>query len=99
MLNAVDLDSHFGYDLLILQKHHLTGAEEPAFVELKFNLRDRDDFNHSFEHLMALVCWETKLIPDDEIVDIQYSRWRKQTTSDPTPSTFLTIHPVDGISK
>jgi hypothetical protein len=71
MLNVVDLDSHFGYDLLILQKHHLTGALEPAFVELKFNLRDRDDFNHSFEHLLGLVCWETKLSPEDEILDIQ----------------------------
>jgi hypothetical protein len=71
MLNVIDLDSHFGYDLLIIQKHHLTGAEEPAFVELKLNLRDREDFNHSFEHLSALVCWETRLVPDDEIVDIQ----------------------------
>jgi hypothetical protein len=71
MLNVIDLDSHFGYDLLILQKHHLTGAEEPAFVELKLTLRDRDDFNHSFDHLMALVCWETKLSPEDEILDIQ----------------------------
>jgi hypothetical protein len=71
MLNVIDIDSHFGYDLLILQRHHLTGDEEPAFVELKFNLRDREDFNHSFEYLMALVCWETKLSPEDEILDIQ----------------------------
>ena len=71
MLNVIDLDSHFGYDLLILKRHHLTGTEEPAFVELKFNLRDRDDFNHSFEHLEALVCWETKLSSEDEILDIQ----------------------------
>ncbi len=74
MLKVIDLDSHFGYDLLVLQKHHLTGAEEPAFVELKFNLRDSQDFNHSFEHLSGLVCWETKLRPDDELIDIQGRR-------------------------
>lgn len=74
LLKVIDIDAHFGYDLLILKKHHLTGAEEPAFVELKFNLRDRDDFNHSFEYLEAIVCWETRLNHDDEILDIREHR-------------------------
>ncbi len=63
-LNVVDLDSHFGYDLLVLQKHHLTDAQEPAFVELKHNLRDSADFNHSFDYLSRIVCWETSLRED-----------------------------------
>lgn len=71
MLNVVDIDSHFGYDLLILERHYLTGVELPSFVELKFTLRDREDFNHSFEHLRAIVCWDSKLKIEDEIVDIQ----------------------------
>jgi hypothetical protein len=70
-LNVVDLDSHFGYDLLVLRKHHLTGAEEPAFVELKHNLRDSADFNHSFDYLSSIVCWETSLHEDEELRDIR----------------------------
>jgi hypothetical protein len=69
-LKVIDLDSHFGYDLLVVRKHHLTGSEEPAFVELKHNLRDREDFNHSFEYLSSVVCWETGLNEDEELRDI-----------------------------
>jgi hypothetical protein len=72
-LKVIDLDSHFGYDLLVIKKHHLTDAEEPAFVELKFNLRDSDDFNHSFEYLSSIVCWETNLHEDEELRDIRDS--------------------------
>lgn len=74
MLNVVDLDSHFGYDLLVLRKHHLTDQDEPAFVELKHNLRDSKDFNHSFEYLSTIVCWETNLHAEEELVDIQERR-------------------------
>ena len=70
-LKVVDLDSHFGYDLLVLRRHHLTDAEEPAFVELKYNLRDSADFNHSFDYLSSIVCWETNLHEDEELVDIR----------------------------
>ncbi|MEZ4298901.1 MAG: ATP-binding protein [Polyangiaceae bacterium] len=73
-INVIDLDSHFGYDLLVLRKHHLTGAEEPAFVELKHNLRDSKDFNHSFEYVSMIVCWESNLHPEEELVDIQDRR-------------------------
>ena len=70
-LKVVDLDSHFGYDLLVLRKHHLTGAEEPGFVELKYNLRDSADFNHSFDYLSSIVCWGTGLHADEELKDIR----------------------------
>jgi hypothetical protein len=70
-LKVVDLDSHFGYDLLILRRHHLTGTEDPEFVELKYNLRDSADFNHSFDYLNSIVCWETSLHEDEELTDIR----------------------------
>jgi hypothetical protein len=73
-VKVIDLDAHFGYDLLVLRKHHLTGTDEPAFVELKHNLRDSKDFNHSFDYLHLLVCWETNLHADEELVDIQERR-------------------------
>ena len=70
-LKIVDLDSHFGYDLLVLRKHHLMDAEEPVFVEMKYNLRDSADFNHSFDYLSSIVCWETSLHADEELRDIR----------------------------
>jgi hypothetical protein len=70
-LKIVDLDSHFGYDLLVLRKHHLMDEEEPVFVELKYNLRDSADFNHPFDYLSSIVCWETSLHADEELRDIR----------------------------
>ncbi len=69
--NALDLDQHFGYDLLVYKKHQLTADPEPAFVEIKHELRDGEDFNHSFDYLSAIICWETRIPPDSELQDIQ----------------------------
>lgn len=92
-LKVIDLDSHFGYDLLVIKKHHLTDAEEPAFVELKFNLRDSDDFNHSFEYLHSIVCWETNLHEDEQLKDIRESvrvfKIDKPTRERPSTRYFL----------
>jgi len=69
--DVLDLDQHFGYDLLVYKKHLLTSEPEPAFVEIKNELRDSEDFNHSFDYLSAIVCWETKISPDTGLSDIQ----------------------------
>ena len=100
-LKVVDLDSHFGYDLLVLRRHILTGNEEPAFTELKLNLRDSKDFNHSFDFLNGLVCWETNLQEDEELRDIQdHLRVFKKAAPDAnTPYTrFYLNNPVGGVN-
>jgi Histidine kinase-, DNA gyrase B-, and HSP90-like ATPase len=89
LLNVIDIDSHFGYDLLILQKNQLTNTDEPAFVELKHELRDKDDFNHAFDHLAGIICWSSKLTVDDEIIDIQDKK-RIFKKSLPTPERKYT---------
>ena len=89
VINVVDLDSHFGYDLLVVKKHHLSGTGEPAFIELKHSLRDDKDFNHSFEYLSTIVCWDTKLRPDEELVDIREHR-RVFKIADPDEDTPYT---------
>jgi hypothetical protein len=38
-------------------------------VELK-NFLDKN-FNHSFEYLHSIVCWDIKILDGDEIIDIQ----------------------------
>ena len=71
LLKVIDIDAHFGYDLVILQENKTTGVSEPAFVELKYNLNNKDVFNHAFDHLAGIVCWNSQLQDDDVIVDIQ----------------------------
>lgn len=95
------LDSHFGYDLLDLRKHHLTDVEEPAFVELKHNLRDYADFNHSFDYLSSIVCWETGLHEDEELRDIRERirvfKIARPTTERPFTKYFLN-NPEGGLN-
>lgn len=68
---VLDLDQHFGYDLLVYRRHQLTAEPDPAFVEIKHELRDSDDFNHSFDYLSTIICWDTKIAQDMELFDIQ----------------------------
>jgi hypothetical protein len=37
-------------------------------VEYKYLLTN--SFNHSFQHLRSIICWNTKLQQDDEVQDI-----------------------------
>lgn len=80
---VLDLDSHFGYDLLVQKPHLLTADPEPAFVETKHELRDGEDFNHSFDFLSTIICWDTRIAPETELYDIQ-QRKRIFKVSHPT---------------
>ena len=65
----LDYDSHSGYDLLV--KGDDTTPIQNArkfYVEYKYLLTNA--FNHSFQNLRSIVCWNTKLQQDDEIQDI-----------------------------
>jgi len=65
----IDYDTHSGYDVLV--KGDATTPIQNArkfYVEYKFILSSA--FNHSFQNLKSIVCWNTKLKQDDEIVDI-----------------------------
>lgn len=76
-----DIDSHFGYDLLVEQPHILMGTSDPKFIECKFLLLDSDDFNHSLSYLHQIICWETPLQDGDEIIDIQKKKCVYQSYS------------------
>jgi hypothetical protein len=65
----LDYDSHSGYDVLV--KGDATTAIQNArkfYVEYKYVLTGT--FNHSFQNLRSIVCWNTKLQQDDEVQDI-----------------------------
>src|SRR5207237_5841888 len=68
-LTILDDDSHSCYDVLV--KGDATTPIQNArkfYVEYKYVLTGA--FNHSFQNLRGILCWNTKLQQDDEVQDI-----------------------------
>ena len=66
----IDYNTNTGIDILVKEKNKLTLEQSRIYyIELK-KLLDKD-FNHSFEYLHSIICWDTKLSDGDEIEDIQ----------------------------
>lgn len=66
----IDYNTNTGIDILVKEKNNLTLEQSRIYyVELK-RMLDKD-FNHSFEYLHSIICWDTKLADGDEINDIQ----------------------------
>ncbi|KOY87813.1 hypothetical protein AD998_18230 [bacterium 336/3] len=66
----IDYNTNTGIDILVKEKNNLSIDQSRIYyVELK-NFLDKT-FNHSFEYLHSIVCWDTKILDGDEIVDIQ----------------------------
>jgi len=69
-LKILDYDDHVGIDLLVSRNGdpgHLLEKDRVAYTELKYELKSQ--INHVFDHLHAIVCWETDLVADKLVVD------------------------------
>jgi hypothetical protein len=65
----IDYDTSIGYDLLVTKDFNLDlNKASMRFVEMKYELKR--DFNHSFKKLASVICWDTKLANDDEVLDL-----------------------------
>jgi hypothetical protein len=65
----LDYDTHSGYDVLVKGDSTTPIQNSRKFyVEYKYILTG--SFNHSFQNLRSIVCWNTKLQQDDEVQDI-----------------------------
>jgi len=68
-LKVIDYDTSIGYDLLVTKDYALDlNRAAIRFTEIKHELKR--DFNHSFKKLAAVICWDTKLSNDDEVIDL-----------------------------
>lgn len=66
---VIDYDTSIGYDLLVTKDYALDlNRAAMRFAEIKYELKR--DFNHSFKKLAAVICWDTKLSNDDEVIDL-----------------------------
>ncbi|WP_336774141.1 ATP-binding protein [Paenibacillus sp. MMO-58] len=93
---AIDVNSHFGYDLLIEQPHYLTNNIEHRFVECKYRLTDGEDFNHSLTYLHQIICWETPLNDGDKVSDIQHKVYTFQSNAPNEDSPYRRYYLDDG---
>jgi hypothetical protein len=75
-----DYDSHFGFDGLATRNKKLAINETiHLFVEFKLDLKK--DFNHSFENLEAILCWNARLKDGETVVDLAGRKGTYQITS------------------
>ncbi|MFO0906458.1 MAG: ATP-binding protein [Pirellulales bacterium] len=87
-----DYDSHFGFDGLATRSKELAIAEtKHLFVEFKTELKP--DFNHTFEHLEAVICWTSKVKDGTEVVDLggRKGTYTISTNAQGTKSRYIVI--------
>lgn len=78
--SVVDYDTAFGYDLLVTKDTALDlNRAALRFVEMKYNLQR--EFSHSFSRLAAVICWDTKLANEDEVVDLRGNKRTMKITA------------------
>jgi hypothetical protein len=67
---VVDYDTKRGYDALVSKKTPADLSKEALyFIEFKYVLDAT--FNHSFDHLSNVICWDCGLSDGDELRDIR----------------------------
>ena len=65
-----DYDSHFGFDGLAARNKDLAINEtKHLFVEFKLDLKTT--FDHTFEKLAAIICWNSRVKDGDLVLDSQ----------------------------
>jgi hypothetical protein len=92
---VIDYDTHEGIDVIV--KGDATTPIQSArlfYVEFKHNLEG--NFNHSFENLHSIVCWDTTIKNDEEVVDLNKESRKmiiSQSNNDVPYKTFMLDNP------
>jgi hypothetical protein len=80
--SVIDYDTHEGIDVIV--KGDATTPIQSArlfYVEFKYFLDQ--NFNHSFENLHSVICWDTSIKNGDEITDLN-NESRKMVITQPS---------------
>jgi hypothetical protein len=96
-LEVLDYDDHCGIDLLVRRAttpDDMLDAKKVAYVELKYSLGQQ--LNHTFDHLSAVICWDTALGDNDMVYDASNNPFRvQQSEHDGVTHTRLLPPPGD----
>lgn len=85
--DIVDYDTHSGIDVIVKSdKNKPIHQSRLYYVEFKYVLKD--NFNHSFENLHSIVCWDTDIKHDDIIRDINGEERKLQIYNSDKDSSY-----------
>lgn len=66
---VIDYDTHVGIDV-IAKGDNTTPIQNSKLYYIEFKKTLDNNFNHSFENLYSIVCWDTNIKQDESISDI-----------------------------
>ncbi len=67
--SIIDYDTHEGIDVIVKGDSTTPLSSARTFyVEFKYSLEN--NFNHAFENLHSIICWDTKIKHDEEVTDL-----------------------------
>lgn len=89
----LDYDTHSGIDVIVKGDHRIPIHQSKLYyVEFKHFLTNQ--FNHSFENLHSIICWDTDIKHDDILHDINREQ-RKMIISSPQSQKEHTRYYLD----
>lgn len=89
----IDYDAHEGIDV-IAKGDRTTPIINAKLFYVEFKRTLKSNFNHSFEHLHSIVCWETDIKHDDILKDINGEE-RKMIIVQPNKTDEYTKYYLD----
>ncbi|WP_411824680.1 ATP-binding protein [Leptospira sp. 'Mane'] len=67
----IDYDTHEGIDVIVKSKSsNLAGSASSKLFYVEFKRTLSNGFNHSFENLHSIICWDTDIKHEDILKDI-----------------------------
>lgn len=73
----IDYDTHSGIDVIVKgDKRTPIQNSKLFYVEFKYYLTN--SFNHSFQNLKCIICWDTEIKHDDIVIDINKEERKMQ---------------------
>jgi hypothetical protein len=93
--SVIDYDTKRGYDALVVHSTPFDLSKDSmSFIEFKYVLTT--DFNHSFDHLIGIVCWDCTLPDGAEVRDIKDKRRElriTQASTDTGHTRYMLVSP------
>lgn len=70
----VDYDTHSGIDVIVKERNPLLPLSRDNLFYVEFKYLLEKNFNHSFKHLMSIICWDILLSNNEEVEDISRAK-------------------------
>jgi len=91
----LDYDTHEGIDVIV-KGDDTTPIQSSKLYYVEFKNRLDRNFNHSFENIHSIICWDTDIKNDEEISDLQHEGRKMVITkkdTQKTHTTYMLINP------